>query len=181
MEKIVAELKDVSKTFSNNKNVIKGLSLTISKSDFITLLGKSGCGKTTILKILCGLLKVSSGKVVWPTSTFQNSEKNPANLSVVFQEPNLLPWLNVFDNILLPLKLYKINPNESYSRVNEFLDFVGLNSYKEYYPNQLSGGMKMRVSIARALVTRPKVLLMDEPFGSLDEITRFKLNNELLI
>ena len=180
MEKIVAELKDVSKTFSNNKNVIKGLSLTISKSDFITLLGKSGCGKTTILKILCGLLKVSSGKVVWPTSTFQNSEKNPANLSVVFQEPNLLPWLNVFDNIILPLKLYKINPNESYSRVNEFLDFVGLNSYKEYYPNQLSGGMKMRVSIARALVTRPKVLLMDEPFGSLDEITRFKLNNELL-
>ena len=179
-KKLVAELEDVTKTFYNGETVIKNLNLSIFKSDFITLLGKSGCGKTTILKILCGLLKTTNGNVKWPTSTFTNSEKNPANLSVVFQDPNLLPWLNVFDNVLLPLKLNKMEHYKRYKRVIKSLKLVGLNNFEQYFPNQLSGGMKMRVAIARSLVTKPKVMLMDEPFGSLDEITRFKLNNDLL-
>ena len=176
----VAQLQNITKIFNNGETVIRDFNLTINKSDFITLLGKSGCGKTTILKILCGLLKPTSGKVSWPTSTYNNSEKNPANLSVVFQDPNLLPWLNVFDNILLPLKLNKIDQYIGYERVIDCLKLVGLSNFGKYYPNQLSGGMKMRVSIARALVTKPKVMLMDEPFAALDEITRFKLNNDLL-
>ena len=177
---ILAELLNVNKTFSNGESVIKDLNLCVNKSDFITLLGKSGCGKTTILKILCGLLKVTSGKLNWPTSTFTNSDKNPANLSVVFQDSNLLPWLNVFDNVLLPLKLNRSGFYESHEMVINSLKLVGLNNYKKHLPNQLSGGMKMRVAIARALVTKPKVMLMDEPFAALDEITRFKLNNDLL-
>jgi len=176
----IAELKKVTKVFSNGETVIKDLNLNVHKSDFLTLLGKSGCGKTTILKILCGLLKPTKGKVNWPTSTFTNSEKNPANLSVVFQDSNLLPWLNVFNNIFLPLKLSNIDRYEAYERINDCLKLVGLINYKKYYPNQLSGGMKMRVAIARALVTKPKVILMDEPFAALDEITRFRLNNDLL-
>ena len=179
-DQILAELRDVGKVFSNGEIVISDLNLVINKSDFITLLGKSGCGKTTILKILCGLLKPTKGKVIWPTSTFTNSERNPANLSVVFQDSNLLPWLNVFDNIYLPLKLNKIEKYEGYERVIDCLRLVGLNDYKNYYPNQLSGGMKMRVAIARSLITKPKVILMDEPFAALDEITRFRLNNDLL-
>ena len=179
-DNILAELLNVTKIFHNGQAVIKNLNLNIHKSDFITLLGKSGCGKTTILKILCGLLKPTEGKVNWPTSTFTNSEKNPANLSVVFQDPNLLPWLNVFENTILPLKLNNIDFYESYENVISCLKLVGLNKYKKYYPNQLSGGMKMRVAIARALVTKPKVMLMDEPFAALDEITRFRLNNDLL-
>ena len=106
-KEILAELDNVSKVFSNGEKVVENLNLKIYKNDFITLLGKSGCGKTTILKILCGILKASNGRVKWPTSTFTNSEENPANLSVVFQDPNLLPWLNVFDNVALPLKLIK--------------------------------------------------------------------------
>ena len=112
---ILAELDQVTKVFTNGEIVLKNLNLKIFKNDFITLLGKSGCGKTTILKILCGLLKTTEGKVNWPTSTFKNSEKNPANLSVVFQDPNLLPWLNVFDNIFLPLKLSKKNRKKKLS------------------------------------------------------------------
>jgi len=177
---VLAELQKVTKTFSNGVTVIKDLNLSIYKSDFITLLGKSGCGKTTILKMLCGLMKTTKGKIIWPTSTFTNSEKNPANLSVVFQDPNLLPWLNVFDNTFLPLKLRKIDRYKGYESVISCLKLVGLNSFKKYYPNQLSGGMKMRVAIARALVTKPKVMLMDEPFAALDEITRFRLNDDLL-
>jgi len=179
-QNILVELFKVAKIFNNGEAVIKDLSLCIYKNDFITLLGKSGCGKTTILKLLCGLLKVTKGMVNWPTSTFTNSEKNPANLSVVFQDPNLLPWLNVFENILLPLKISNISSKLSYDKVYHFLNLVGLNNFELFFPNQLSGGMKMRVAIARALITQPKVLLMDEPFGALDEITRFKLNNDLL-
>ena len=177
---ILVKLSKVAKIFNNGEVVIKDLNLCIYKNDFITLLGKSGCGKTTILKLLCGLLRANKGKIQWPTSTFTNSEKNPANLSVVFQDPNLLPWLNVFDNILLPLKLNRINSKLDHDRVNHFLNLVGLNNFGSYFPSELSGGMKMRVAIARALITQPKVILMDEPFGALDEVTRFKLNNDLL-
>ena len=177
---VLVQLKNINKIFRNGKKVIENFNLIIYKSDFITILGKSGSGKTTILKILCGLLKVTSGKVIWPTSTYTNSEKNPANLSVVFQESNLLPWLNVFENVFLPLKLKKINSSKGKKEVKKIINLVGLGEFQEYFPNQLSGGMKMRVAIARALVTKPKVILMDEPFAALDEITRFKLNDDLL-
>lgn len=177
---IVTEILNVTKRFNNGLEAIKNLNLKIYNGDFLTLLGQSGCGKSTILKLLCGLLKPTEGKVNWPTSTFTNSKDNPANLSVVFQEPNLMPWLNVLHNIKMPLRLSNINNNQSVTRVNECLRLVGLEKFSYLYPNQLSGGMKMRVALARALVTHPKVLLLDEPFAALDELNRFKLNDELL-
>jgi len=179
-EGVVTELFNVSKKFNNGIKALKNLNLKIYQGDFLTLLGQSGCGKSTILKLLCGLLKPTEGKIHWPTSTFTNSKDNPANLSVVFQEPNLMPWLNVLQNIQVPLRLLKKNSYQTYTRAKECLKLVGLKDFSHLYPTQLSGGMKMRVSLARALVTNPKVLLLDEPFAALDELNRFKLNDELL-
>ena len=129
---------------------------------------------------MCGLLKPSSGKINWPTSNFQNSSANPANLSFVFQEPNLLPWMNVYENIKLPLKVLGESSYKADEKIYETINLVGLQGFEDYYPRQLSGGMSMRVSIARALVTQPKVLLMDEPFSALDETRRFGLSKEIL-
>ena len=179
-KKIITELVNVNKKFNNGLLALKNINLKIFQNDFLTLLGKSGCGKTTIMKLLCGLLKPTNGYVNWPTSTFTNLSDNPVNLSVVFQEPNLMPWLNVFKNIQIPLKLNRTDRYSSVSKVTESLKIVGLDKFAHLYPNQLSGGMKMRVALARALVTNPKILLLDEPFASLDELTRFNLNDELL-
>ena len=174
---LIAQLQGVSKKFKSTKNEsLHDINLEVYQEDFLSILGSSGCGKTTILKMMCGLIKSTAGKINWPTSNFQNSSENPANLSFVFQEPNLLPWMNVYDNIKLPLKIYKENSYKADENIYDIIKLVGLEGFEEYYPRQLSGGMSMRVSIARALVTQPKVLLMDEPFSALDPALNFSRN-----
>ena len=157
------------------------MSLDIGDHQFISLLGPSGCGKSTVLKMISDLLPRSSGEISWSDQTDINSTKEHSHdIGYVFQEPTLMPWANIFDNTYLPLKLQGINKSKAENRVVEVLETVGLGKFQNSYPHELSGGMKMRASIARALVTRPKVMLMDEPFAALDEITRFKLNNDVL-
>jgi NitT/TauT family transport system ATP-binding protein len=173
-------LAEISKTFANGTMALAGVDLTISPGEFVSLLGPSGCGKSTLLKLIAGLASPSSGTIDWPQSSYTAEGTPEPALGFVFQEPTLLPWRTTADNVFLPLLLAAVNKQEARERVDEALAQVGLTGFTESYPRQLSGGMKMRVSIARALVTRPKILLMDEPFAALDEITRTKLNDELL-
>ena len=178
---VLAQLEGVSKKFAGaSHNALEDIKLEVFQKDFLSIVGPSGCGKTSLLKMMCGLIKPTSGKISWPTSNFQNSPENPANLSYVFQEPNLLPWMNVYENIKLPLKIVKEDTYSADEKIYEIINLVGLQGFEGYYPRQLSGGMSMRVSIARALVTQPKVLLMDEPFSALDETRRFELSQEIL-
>src|SRR5262249_53443774 len=144
--------------------------------EFVSLLGPSGCGKSTALRIIAGLSEPSRGKIEWCEIT---NAANARRLGFVFQEPTLMPWATVAANVRLPLKLAGLAP-DAQARGDAALARVGLASFAQSYPRELSGGMKMRTSIARALVTEPTLLLMDEPFAALDEITRFRLNNDLL-
>jgi NitT/TauT family transport system ATP-binding protein len=173
-------LDGISKTFNNGTMALAGVDLTILPGEFVSLLGPSGCGKSTLLKVIAGLASPSSGTIDWPQSTYSAAGEPEPSLGFVFQEPTLLPWRTAADNVCLPLLLAGVNKAEARERVEEALALVGLSGFGNLHPRQLSGGMKMRVSIARALVTRPKILLMDEPFAALDEITRTKLNDELL-
>ena len=158
------------------------MALDIRRGDFVSFLGPSGCGKSTALRMLAGLASVSAGRIEWPVDdrpAAADAGSHP--ISFVFQEPTLMPWATVFDNVYLPLRLKNVALTpEVADRVRATLDMVGLLAFEKSYPRELSGGMKMRVSIARALVTQPRLLLMDEPFAALDEITRFKLNNDLI-
>ena len=147
------------------------------EGEFLSLLGPSGCGKSTALRIIAGLTEPTQGAVEWTAAA---KTENENRLGFVFQEPTLMPWANVSNNVLLPLKLKGVASEQAAKRVAAALDRVGLQKFAAAYPRELSGGMRMRVSIARALVTEPELLLMDEPFAALDEITRFKLNNDLL-
>ena len=168
----LARLEGVSKTFANGTVALSGVDLDIRRGEFLSLLGPSGCGKSTVLRLLAGLTGPTAGSIRW---TDQNHE-----LGFVFQEPTLMPWASVFDNVWLPLRLAGQSRAAARAKVEETLAKVGLAGFEKSYPRELSGGMKMRVSIARALVTRPAVLLMDEPFAALDEITRTKLNDDLV-
>ena len=180
-ERLIAQLGSINKKFPNtSSNALEDINVEVFHKDFLSIVGPSGCGKTSILKMMCGLVKPTSGTINWPTSNFQNSPQNPANLSFVFQEPNLLPWMNVYENIKMPLKILKEDSYSADEKIYEIIKLVGLEGFERYYPKQLSGGMSMRVSIARALVTQPKVLLMDEPFSALDETRRFELSQEIL-
>lgn len=170
----IATLRGVGKTFPNGTVAVQGFDLDIRDGEFLTLLGPSGCGKSTALRMLAGLVPPSRGTIEW------REKPVPGTLSFVFQEPTLMPWATVAGNVRLPLTLLGRDSESSAPRVNETLEHVGLGAFANAYPRELSGGMKMRVSIARALVTDPKLLLMDEPFAALDEITRFKLNDDLL-
>jgi NitT/TauT family transport system ATP-binding protein len=170
-------LHGVGKTFANSTVALAGLDLTVREGEFLSLLGPSGCGKSTALRIIAGLTEPSAGSVDWQSNAARDDE---GRLGFVFQEPTLMPWANVFNNVLLPLKLKHAPAAAAAERVNAALERVGLQKFATAYPRELSGGMRMRVSIARALVTEPALLLMDEPFAALDEITRFKLNNDLL-
>jgi NitT/TauT family transport system ATP-binding protein len=173
-------LTGIEKTFGSGTTAVGGVDLTISAGEFVSLLGPSGCGKSTLLKIIAALAVPSSGTVEWPQSPRGAAGAAEPGLSFVFQEPTLLPWRTTAENVRLPLLLAGVNKQEAQERVREALALVGLSAFADQHPRQLSGGMKMRVSIARALVTRPKILLMDEPFAALDEITRGKLNDDLL-
>jgi NitT/TauT family transport system ATP-binding protein len=149
--------------------------MSIREGDFVSLLGPSGCGKSTALRLIAGLSTPTAGQVEW-----QGNSPDHSHTGFVFQEPTLLPWANVFDNVWLPLRLKGVSRAKAAPAIMEMLERVHLAGFATSVPRELSGGMKMRVSIARALVTRPRLLLMDEPFAALDEITRFKLNNDLL-
>ena len=173
-------MRDVTKVFSNGTLALKGMSLDVQPGEFISLLGPSGCGKSTALRIIAGLGAPTSGSIDWPSSTINSRGLPEGDVSFVFQEPTLMPWATVFGNVHLPLKLRGQSKSQARDAVMAGLARVGLADFASSYPRELSGGMKMRVSIARALVTRPKLLLMDEPFAALDEITRQKLNDDVL-
>jgi NitT/TauT family transport system ATP-binding protein len=166
-------LSGVTKTFDTGVTALDGLNLAVRRGEFLTLLGASGCGKSTALRILAGLETPSSGTVRW-------SGAGKPRIGFVFQEPTLMPWASVAANVALPLSLRGLPVREIDDRVDEALMRVGLERFTNAMPRELSGGMKMRASIARALVDKPDVLLMDEPFAALDEITRFRLNDDLL-
>jgi NitT/TauT family transport system ATP-binding protein len=171
-------LRGVGKTFPNGTLALAGLDLDVREGEFLSLLGPSGCGKSTALRIIAGLSEPTLGTVAWRPKTALAESAN--RIGFVFQEPTLMPWTSVFNNVLLPLKLKGASADTAAARVDAALERVGLQNFSRAYPRELSGGMRMRVSIARALVTEPALLLMDEPFAALDEITRFKLNNDLL-
>ena len=170
----------VTKMFSSGTVALSDMSLTVNGGEFVSLLGPSGCGKSTALRIIAGLGDVSSGTIDWPSSRINSKGLPEGDISFVFQEPTLMPWQTVFGNVHLPLKLKGVSRSAARDEIMATLATVGLQDFAEAYPRELSGGMKMRVSIARALVTKPKLLLMDEPFAALDEITRQKLNDDVL-
>jgi NitT/TauT family transport system ATP-binding protein len=176
----VVRLSHVSKMFSNGTLALSDMSLDVAPGEFISLLGPSGCGKSTALRIIAGLGAASSGAVEWPSSKINAQGLPEGDIGFVFQEPTLMPWQTVFGNVHLPLRLQGVSKARAADRIMEALGEVGLADFAKAYPRELSGGMKMRVSIARALVTKPKLLLMDEPFAALDEITRQKLNDDVL-
>ena len=177
----LVSLRGVSKMFSNGTVALQNMSLDIGQGEFVSLLGPSGCGKSTVLRIVAGLGETTAGSIDWPSADHYDEEGHPQReIGFVFQEPTLMPWGTVFANVWLPLRLQRLSKADARDRVMEALHMVGLEKFADSYPRELSGGMKMRVSIARALITKPKLLLMDEPFAALDEITRFKLNNDLL-
>ncbi|MFD2057376.1 ABC transporter ATP-binding protein [Mesorhizobium calcicola] len=169
-------LRGVGKVFSNGVTALSDVDLTIREGDFLSLLGPSGCGKSTALRLIAGLSTPTSGVIDWRGG----GSLDRSNIGFVFQEPTLLPWASVFDNVWLPLRLKGVSRAKAAPAVTEMLARVHLTGFEDAVPRELSGGMKMRVSIGRAMVTKPRVLLMDEPFAALDEITRFKLNNDLL-
>lgn len=170
----ILSIDRVTKVFNGELVALDGMSLTVRQGDFISLLGPSGCGKSTALRLIAGLMHPTSGRIDWPGG------KHAGDLGVVFQEPTLMPWATVAQNVWLPLRLRGKSYQDVKDDVLEALRLVGLENFLGSYPRELSGGMKMRVSIARALVTHPRLILMDEPFAALDEITRHKLNNDLL-
>jgi NitT/TauT family transport system ATP-binding protein len=174
----VVALRDVGKTFANGTQALDGLDLEVRPGEFLSLLGPSGCGKSTALRLIAGLSDPSRGAISWGDEASTSTARH--DIGFVFQEPTLMPWATVAKNVMLPLKLRGVARSAAAPRIASALDRVGLASFRNSYPRELSGGMKMRVSIARALVTDPMLLLMDEPFAALDEITRFKLNNDLL-
>jgi NitT/TauT family transport system ATP-binding protein len=165
-------VRGVSKVFANGVQALADVSLDVQSGEFLSVVGPSGCGKSTLLRLIAGLIQPSAGTIDWPTGT--------ADLGFVFQEPTLMPWATALANVALPLKLHGLARREREARSAKALGDVGLTGFERAWPRQLSGGMKMRVSIARALVTEPRLLLMDEPFAALDEITRHRLNADLL-
>ena len=181
------ELRDVDKIYRGRRGAtteaLRGISLAVQAGEFVSLVGRSGCGKTTLLRILAGLVTPSSGHVlVGGQDLWKGSGRDPAALEkfgMVFQEANLFPWFSIEDNIALPLKLRGANRRSRRERAAELCDLVGLGGFEKAYPRELSGGMRQRAAIARALSYDPSILLMDEPFGALDALTRDRMNLEL--
>jgi NitT/TauT family transport system ATP-binding protein len=167
----------VAKRFSGGRTALAGLDLAVEPGEFLSLVGPSGCGKSTALRLIAGLTPPSAGRVRWDGG---DGLPDAGAVGFVFQEPTLMPWARVLKNVTLPLTLARAPKAEAEARARDALALVGLDGVERAFPRELSGGMRMRVSIARALVMRPRLLLMDEPFAALDEITRLKLNDDLL-
>ena len=165
-------LSAISKTFDNGLEAIARLDLDVAQGQFLSLVGPSGCGKSTALRIAAGLIAPTSGTVAWPQGRPQ--------IGFVFQDPTLMPWANVLANVRLPLDLAGVNRSEARDHAARAIARVGLGGFENAFPRELSGGMKMRASIARAIAAQPKLLLMDELFAALDELTRQALNDDLL-
>ena len=173
----IVQLGKASKRFKTGTLALEDVSLSIHPGEFISIVGPSGCGKSTVLRLVAGLERASSGVVLSPATDLAHTQGSTA---FVFQEATLMPWANIFDNVWLPLRLQGVSRAQASVRILSALKSVGLEDFARAYPAELSGGMKMRVSIARALVTEPSVLLMDEPFAALDDLTRHHLNSDLL-
>ena len=174
------EVLSAEKTYPNGTQALLPVDLSIEEGEFVTLLGPSGCGKSTLLKMVAGLLEPSDGRLhLWRKPVAHLAETGK-KMAFVFQSPTLMPWASVHHNVRLPLDLAGVDRKEADARVTEALALVGLARFASALPRALSGGMQMRVSIARGLVTQPDLLRMDEPFGALDEITRHKLDADLL-
>ncbi|SIQ77379.1 NitT/TauT family transport system ATP-binding protein [Priestia flexa] len=176
----IVQMNRVNKMYANGKVAVKDVNLTIQQGEFVSFVGPSGCGKSTIFKMISGLIDQTSGHVDILGKTPRDAQKESTDVAFVFQDATLLPWRSVIDNVMLPLEFRNIAHSEKKERAYKVLEMVGLKEYTKALPRELSGGMKMRVSIARALIAKPKLLLMDEPFGALDEITRQNLQSELL-
>ena len=184
---LAIDVQAAQKTYPGGTQALLPLSLAVREGEFVTLLGPSGCGKSTLLKMVAGLLPPSAGRVlVWgqpqpqPQQQQQQADSAQRRLGFVFQDATLMPWATVRANVRLPLDLAGVPRTEADARVRRALAGVGLARFEAALPRELSGGMQMRVSIARSLVTEPTLLLMDEPFGALDEITRNRLDADLL-
>lgn len=180
------ELVAVGKIFATRRTTteaLSGIDLKLAREEFVAIVGQSGCGKTTLLRILAGLERPTAGEVrasgrsLWDGASRDRETVN--KLGVVFQEANLFPWYSIEDNIALPLKLRGVDKQSRRARARELCELVGLSGFERAYPRELSGGMRQRAAIARALSYRPEILLMDEPFGALDALTRDKMNLEL--
>ncbi|MDQ0185211.1 ABC transporter ATP-binding protein [Cytobacillus sp. FSL R5-0569] len=176
----VVSFQHVDKVYHSGTVALSQFDLSIADGEFISFLGPSGCGKSTALRMVAGLGEATNGRVKVFNQSPKDVIKHSNDIAYVFQEANLLPWRTVLDNVLLPLEIRGINKEKRKECAVEVLEMVGLKDYLHAYPRQLSGGMKMRVSIARALAAKPKLLLMDEPFAALDEMTRQTLQMDLL-
>ena len=172
--KPILHMREIDKTFKGGVVALRRMSLQVNEGDFISLLGPSGCGKSTALRLIAGLMPPTLGRIDWEGGS------TAGDIGVVFQEPTLMPWATVEKNVYLPFRLRGQSFASVRDQIYESLALVGLDKFGKSYPRELSGGMKMRVSIARAMVTNPRLILMDEPFAALDEITRQKLNDDLL-
>ena len=167
-------MQAIAKIFAENVVALSDMNLRVNVGDFLSLLGPSGCGKSTALRLIADLIHPTTGRIAWSSAELNHT------ISVVFQEPTLMPWATVGKNVWLPFRLASRSYRSCRDEIMEALRLVSLEKFENSYPRELSGGMKMRTSIARALVTRPSIILMDEPFAALDEINRFKLNHDLL-
>ncbi len=172
----IRNLRKVYQTRDGELEALGSVSFDVNEREFVSIVGPSGCGKTTLLRIIAGLLPKSDGEIIVNQSNFDPTRE----VGFVFQKALLLHWRRVLDNVLLPIEILKLDRKKYIDRAYELLKLVGLDGFEKRYPNELSGGMQQRVSIARALIHDPKLILMDEPFGALDAITREKMNLELL-
>ncbi|PZC42169.1 MAG: NitT/TauT family transport system ATP-binding protein [Chloroflexi bacterium] len=177
------EVSNICKSYTSNHGVnteiLNSITFEIGQSEFVSIVGPSGCGKTTLLKIISGLIKPDSGKVTIGGDSPLKS-RGSKSIGYVFQDPALIPWRTVYENIRLPIEVNKQADDTNSRNIEELISLVGLDGFSKHYPHQLSGGMRQRVSLARALSINPKLLIMDEPFGALDEITRESMRYELL-
>jgi NitT/TauT family transport system ATP-binding protein len=183
--KVIVSCRDAGLVFPGDVTALTGVSFDLRPGELVSIVGPSGCGKSTLLRLIAGLLVPTTGRIdvsssARPSPARQGASPARPQVGFVFQDATLLPWRTVHDNIQLPLELLRVSPVEWAPRIRQALELVGLQEFAHVFPAQLSGGMRMRVALVRALVTHPELLLLDEPFGALDEITRQRLNEDVL-